>query len=311
MCDTPGRTDRGARARRVVALAALAATPLGASPALAFQCMIPPLRVHLWPHTAGVEQALLPPNAPGFAYWISERADRVEIHLERAAGGAGPWRPVKHTLREDGPVGLIVPDPAHPLRPGDRWRVKLMASADQQRAQASVEVTIGQAPLVAEQLKPKLVLEPQARAALQVSQDHPKLAVQTMARRARVELGSRALEPYINALLWETQVDGERWVPHELCDDREPGRSWRGVGQDLIWTRCDQPVDEPSQHERRAGPLKRGQHEVVMRGRLPGTTITIVASAKGALSCPAGDEPPPSPLTPPAKARQPPSPSER
>lgn len=81
----------------------------------------------------------------------------------------------------------------------------------------------------------------------------------------RVEL-SAAAEPWKDALIYETLVDGEPWRPkHGAIEAYPPGESWEGRGVDLLYSTCDDewPVLEP------------GEHTVQMTATLPGTELEL------------------------------------
>jgi len=79
------------------------------------------------------------------------------------------------------------------------------------------------------------------------------------------------LEPY---LMYETQIDGQRWV-HETSEVPSPsiGRSWRGRGRDRIVWLCEDDDGIPLETGLSSGPMS-----VRMVARLPGLPDTVYAS---------------------------------
>lgn len=78
-------------------------------------------------------------------------------------------------------------------------------------------------------------------------------------------------EPWREALVFETWVDGRRWDPRAVALDRLPfGSSWLGRGIDRLYVRC-----EPDASELYEPGLSAGPHEVELRATLPGTDVVL------------------------------------
>jgi hypothetical protein len=107
---------------------------------------------------------------------------------------------------------------------------------------------------------------------------------------ANVEAGKRsiklALTPleskFKNSLMFETTVDGMPWIPlADQCDEIVPGRSWKGIGTDLLFLICsdaerasfrswEKIVKEPGSS---ISGLTKGTHKVRMTATLPGVGV--------------------------------------
>ncbi len=96
-------------------------------------------------------------------------------------------------------------------------------------------------------------------------------------------------------LLYRTLVDGEAWYGKEsLCDNYAPGRSWKEIGEDLVYGACPDPSGASHGDEgyaygenRRPRQLEPTLHTVKMQAFLPGTDIVLETEALTVdLSCP-------------------------
>ena len=249
-------------------LASLALTTLAASSRPADACGPPPC----WPGAfVPGHNATIPENAPGL-YWRPSvrdlrRADPSTVRLVR--------------------YGDTTPIPVTPVAQGDDW------------------VLVPQAPLVA---GTQYVLEesqecnggPGARAVFTVGPSAPlpttlgRITYNGHAQPTELEVaagGSCSLlvdveyilayvdrspdvAPWKDLLLYETLVDGAPWRNQTSLNVLpEPGASWRGRGEDLLYRIC-----EPSTHTLSPG-LAPGSHEVAFRATLPGAQLTLETPA--------------------------------
>jgi len=78
-------------------------------------------------------------------------------------------------------------------------------------------------------------------------------------------------EPWMDAFLFSTQVDGADWKPRrDYNHDNELGASYLGRGHELVFHVLD---DDP--HVSADSDLAPGTHTVVMRATLPGTDVVL------------------------------------
>ena len=120
-------------------------------------------------------------------------------------------------------------------------------------------------------------------------------SVQDPTPHASLEAGLPSeAEKWRGQLLFRTLVNGEPWAGAEsLCSTYPSGRSWRQVGQDVVYSSC-QDVDplgetpiafsEPGGRFRELAPAS---HNVKMQAFLPGTDIVLGSPTMTVdLSCP-------------------------
>jgi hypothetical protein len=255
----------------------------------------------------------LPRNAAGFP-WFGYLQDapagtgprrpppRAGFRLERlGAGGAGAGaKPVPFTLVvEDAAFaekggqagdarGLVILRPQAPLVPGARYRVTHAAAGRGKGAARTqvVEYTIAAAALAPAQ-------GPEASPlTLSVGKGTVgPLTVRTVAGNCSSQIVA-AQQPvtfelpasarrWKDALLYAVDVPGPRsWrpAPH-LCSSVPHGRSWTGVGRELLYARCsgDDHTDRP---------LPTGSSAIEVTAWLPGTGIAFRGRGTVTLNCP-------------------------
>lgn len=112
-------------------------------------------------------------------------------------------------------------------------------------------------------------------------------------------------------LLFRTLVDGEPWTgAGSSCSVIPSGRSWRPLGQEILYGTCPDPDVRPGVPLAFRGPggparlLTPTRHTVQMEAYLPGTDIVLKSGTLVVdLTCPVTVAPPPSP-SPPELARR-------
>ncbi|HEU0034439.1 MAG TPA: hypothetical protein VFQ53_27640 [Kofleriaceae bacterium] len=76
-------------------------------------------------------------------------------------------------------------------------------------------------------------------------------------------------QPWMDALQFETIVDGRRWLAiGNINDTIAPGATWQGRGRDLVYAVCKTP---DASIDRGLAP---GEHTIEFHATLPGTAIT-------------------------------------
>ena len=246
---------------------------------------------------------LVPANAPGVVIYIpyySSRwrkggifpAEKEHFNVERIEVD-GTRSSVPFFVRSLG-MRLYLVSSTEKVNPGEKYRFAYDKSVDYYRTRdgrtakrphkpkwLSSEVTIGE-----DRIKPRKTL-----AKLEVSGNEN--GVVTVANggscSCSVEAGKVSLElvlttlesKYKHALLFETKVDGKLWHPSQrLCKHPPPGRSWKGIGKDLLFSCCDIKWSKNFKDmEKRANPintyadLSKGTHKVRMTATLPGVGV--------------------------------------
>ena len=107
----------------------------------------------------------------------------------------------------------------------------------------------------------------------------------------RMTLPSR-LDYMGGAFLYYTRVDGGRsWHPsRSLCQPAAIGRSWVGLGEETLYSRCSIAARQQDRRWSGASPdepgLASGKHVVEMIAWLPGTKVEFRARAEIELECP-------------------------
>lgn len=103
-----------------------------------------------------------------------------------------------------------------------------------------------------------------------------------VSRRVEIALSEEAA-PWKNVLVYETLVDGQTWRPSGSMIDIAPlGGSWKGRGQDLVFTACGGGADEAAFEV-----LAEGMHTVQMRATIPGTSVALETElVEFELACP-------------------------
>jgi len=88
------------------------------------------------------------------------------------------------------------------------------------------------------------------------------------------------LQRWSESLLYFCWIDEHRaWRPsHYLCSTIPPGKSWMGIGQEVVFIAC-------GSHLRMRFELARGEHTIRMEAVLPGTDISFEDSGSFSLDC--------------------------
>ncbi len=83
---------------------------------------------------------------------------------------------------------------------------------------------------------------------------------------------------YALGLLINTRVDGKIWRPTEsFCKATPPGRSWRGPGNDTLFSVCAGPAKDDG--------LAPGKHKVQLELQIPGGPSVMSEAKEFSLSC--------------------------
>jgi uncharacterized protein (TIGR03382 family) len=127
--------------------------------------------------------------------------------------------------------------------------------------------------------------------------DGPSCAWTFPAATAHVALiPSEEAEPWLDVVVFETLVDGE--LHHILRSDwysvgtdfyGEFGGSWKGRGEDALFTRCASDDPDFADYESYIG-LPPGEHTVVMRAIVPDGTVIETPPITVMLECPSVQE---------------------
>ena len=98
---------------------------------------------------------------------------------------------------------------------------------------------------------------------------------------AQLSLSSKLPEGvglYALGLLINTRVDGEVWRPTEsFCKATPPGRSWRGPGNDTLFSICAGPAKDDG--------LAPGKHKVQLEIQIPGGPSVMSEAKEFSLNC--------------------------
>ena len=152
-------------------------------------------------------------------------------------------------------------------RSGDEpWQLRggVIATIDSQELVAGTTFNLNSTPMTLETLR---VAAPSKCSTVG---RFPQVGIET-------RLGGNALR-WRDHLLYQTLVDGERWNGARsaclMTSERWLGRSWAGVGQDILFVPCSRE-DSASASPRLWPALQPGPHKVKMRAFLPGTDIVL------------------------------------
>lgn len=208
-------------------------------------------------------ETTLPANARGLL-WAGTGLELKDVTVHRVTP-QGYLIPERFTLEPAGPNLILVGLSDRP-RPGQRYRFSTaaipsrvedpinfeftvggpdafgtaeeddpMGRADRQ----TVDVVISDQRLVLERGQAELTSGPRQIGPFSEPQGCLDWRSSTVGSAAvRLELPP-AIEAFRDHLLYETFVNGERWSPRAAhCEQPIPGRSWRGVGEDLVYRPC-------------------------------------------------------------------------
>lgn len=275
--------------RKLGLLGLVASLSLSARDAQACSCGVGP------PTFLGGPKLDLPANARGVVYWnsgspwvvesagakVSWRAvpEASAFSIERAAD---PKTKIPHRLEpivevapwdEKGRAAYAVTLAAtQPLTPG-KYR---FTGPDE----ASIEVTVDAEPLRTEAPLP-LEVGPQSDSRLRVAMGVSCSAQVPAAWRPLGVVLPEAFKRYADGLLVHTRVDGKIWRPSEsLCKKPAPGRSYKGVGKEVLYSVCAGPAMQDS--------LATGEHSVQVEVVIPGGDVFKSEAKKFTLECKAG-----------------------
>ena len=265
--------------------AALAAT---AAPRIADACSQP----RCYPgYLVPGDGARVPANLPAVTWHAmrdnhdSEAPDPALVELREVSGDAIPLAP---TELEYGDYRL---DLDAPLEPGTSYRLTddtVCGDGFEEGPRVTLEATaeapypeaLGRIEVVREDVDDNLL----------IGTASGSCTTGTVSAVARVELEPSAeAEPWVDALHFETIVDGELWTATSaITATHPPGESWIGRGRDLLYHVCRAKTSaEPFPG------LDEGRHEVVFRATLPGTDVSLETQPVPVdLDCGGGIEPP-------------------
>lgn len=207
--------------------------------------------------------ATVPANLPALV-WIPRRGSSGPDGEPELRAASGEVKPL--TLENDDGLLLLR---AEGLTPGG-YTLKTPAHCryvygERDRDHTERSFTLGpEAPLPT--ALGALRVTPGQEAKLEVSTGVGSCSLEVPAATVEVVLEPHAsAEPWMPALLFTTLVDGKRWfAAHDLNAEYAPGASWRGRGQDLLFTACGEDADWVD------GSLPPGTHTVQLQARLAG-----------------------------------------
>lgn len=270
----PARTSPlvGALLSLVGAIALTALAPLADGAARACSCR--------GPDAAFISSSgPLPSDARGVMWalgWRDEPVAAIDKFTVERMSGPDQWKVVPHTIEEVGPgVVLVAPEA---MKAGERLRFTALTLPVELRPSIVVDV-VAQV-LGAELGKARLTVGARKRGAMGLARGAScSGSFEVDAYPLAFELPV-ALQPYREALMYETLVDGSPWKPRRsLCQTVPAGRSWQAVGEDVVLRRCN------GDGRSAVADLAEGKHTVVMRASLPGTTVALELTADVTLSC--------------------------
>ncbi|MCK6515526.1 hypothetical protein L6R46_10790 [Myxococcota bacterium] len=203
--------------------------------------------------------ASVPANLSAVALLRSGCAPFDEPRGLTVEGGAAV--PVVEEASAAYPGVLLVRPEAGALSPGSR--VSLGGAGDQRGPRALHLNLTALAPLPV--ALGALSVEPNERGPVVVATDSGACSEALDAASAKVNLSfDPSAEPWRDAFIFETLVDGQPWRPSASLPDPAPfGGSWVGRGVDLLYAACG-----PDQHALMG--LELGAHTVELVATLPG-----------------------------------------
>lgn len=236
----------------------------------------------------------VPENAPGF-WWRATRdgdaasGESVQVTLVGSPGVpardlevARTWVAPRIVEGEAQPGGVLL---GVPLVAGQQLRVQAAdACAIGGRAPFIASVAITPAVPIPSRLGSLSATSP-VHGPLTIASDGGGCSREAQAVHVDVALTlSAAAQPWADVLLYETRVDGARYVAAESAIHGPPPHvSWMGRGRDRLFALCEgasSPAGEPA-------ALSPGPHEVQLVARLPGSDARIVSdSIRVELVCP-------------------------
>ncbi len=275
--------------RKLGLLGLVAGLSLSARDAQACSCGVGP------PTFLGGPKLKLPANARGVVYWNSGSPWVVE-----SAGAKVSWRAVPEasafSIERTAAPKAKIPHRLDPIVEAAPWDEKGRAAYAVTLAatepltpgeyrftgpdEASIEVTIDAEPLRAEA---PLALEvgPQSDSRLRVAMGVSCSAQVPAAWRPLGIALPEAFKRYADGLLVHTRVDGKIWRPSEsLCKKPAPGRSYKGLGKEVLYSVCAGPAMQDS--------LATGEHSVQVEVVVPGGDVFKSEAKKFTLECKAG-----------------------
>jgi hypothetical protein len=261
-------------AMRTMVLVLAAASVALSAPRTATACSLPACtQGFLVPGGRGVE---VPANIPA-VYWRPMRSyeafsDPVNVVL---ANAADPKTSLAFTVQpaDHGDFLLV---PSAPLVAGQRYLVSDHNECEQTQSPGpEVAFAVGPAVAMPSELGTLVVTSAGIERAGLANYDST-CSSDAIVAQASIQLEPAASAiPWMNALHFETLVDGEPWSFRNIVwEVPAPGASPLGRGRDRVFERCDADHLSPTQ----TTGLARGKHVVTMRATLPGTGQVITSS---------------------------------
>ncbi|MBK9645016.1 MAG: hypothetical protein IPO67_07680 [Deltaproteobacteria bacterium] len=242
--------------QRALLLSAAVVGLSGLAPAAAWACS--PHPCHPAASVPG-DGASVPANLSAIALLRSGCAPFDEPRGLTVEGGAAV--PVVEEASATHPGVLLVRPQEGALRPGSRV---ILGGAGDQRGPRALHLNLT-APAPPPVALGALSVDPHERGPVVVATDSGACSEALDAASAKVSLTLHpSAEPWRDAFLFETWVDGQLWRPSASLPEPAPfGGSWVGRGQDLIYAACTPDHHAPVS-------LSPGPHRVELVASLPG-----------------------------------------
>jgi uncharacterized protein (TIGR03382 family) len=217
--------------------------------------------------------AQVPANTPGF-YWRPMRdfsgavADPSQVKLTAGTAPATAL-PMTATALSDGGYLLV---PQQPLAPQTTYFLVDQNTCNEVTTGPSVSFSV-----TAAAPEPSYLGELHTRdvmlGALDVATPSGSCSAEVAAYQVPIDLAITFESlPWVDVLLFETIVDGAVWSAASSINVQvAPGASWQGRATDLLYRTCHS--DDPYAQQ----GLSAGPHQVMMRARLPGSTIVATS----------------------------------